>query len=239
MDLANNRYIVSIKAMFKDIADVIFLDLCLACNSQHRTHGSLFCTNCLAAFPFTDHFDIKQNPVTQHLAGRVAIEHGAALLTFSKEGIVQRIIHQLKYQGRHEVGAALGKMAAIRYQQSNIFNLPDIIIPVPIHPKKMKVRGYNQSAIFGISIGQYLGLECNDEILIKIKETASQTGKSRTERVVNVANGFTLTKPNMVENKHVLVVDDVITTGATLEACCHCIYDAGASKISVLCMAAP
>ena len=227
------------KAMLKDIAGVLFPELCLSCSKNHKSHVSLFCTNCLAAFPFTDHFDIKQNPVTLHLAGRVAIEHGAALLTFRKGGIVQRIIHQLKYQGRYEIGDALGKMAAVRYQQSSIFKQPDIIIPVPVHPKKIKVRGYNQSAVLGKSVGRYLGVECNDEILIKIKETESQTGKSRTERVENVANGFTLTKPGLIENKHVLVVDDVITTGATLEACCHCMYDAGASKISVLCLAVP
>lgn len=230
--------LIYIRNIFSNVAQVLFPDLCLACNREHRAHHSYFCTGCLSNLPFTDHFEIAQNEVTMHLRGRVMIHHGAALLTFKKENIVQHLLHQLKYKRRHEVGEILGKMAAIKFEQSPLFEMPDLIIPVPIHPKKEKKRGYNQSAVFGQSIGNYLNVICKDDLLIKVKETDSQTGKSRTERVENVADGFKVVSPELLKSKHILLVDDVITTGATTEACSQRLQEVGISALSVLCIAA-
>lgn len=227
-----------IRDFFTNMFQVLFPELCLACNQMHKSHQSYFCTSCLMRLPFTDHFEIPQNEVTMHLAGRVKFKHGAALLTFKKENIVQVLLHQLKYKKRKEVGEILGVMAALKFEKSLLFEKPDIIIPVPIHPKKEKIRGYNQSTVFGESLGKQLKVICRDDILIKVKETDSQTGKSRTERVDNVSDGFTLTRPELIKDKHVLLVDDVITTGATTEACSHQLHSAGASNLSILCIAA-
>ncbi|MCZ2102337.1 MAG: ComF family protein [Chitinophagales bacterium] len=228
----------SMKSMLDKISEVLFPDLCLACSEVPKSYDAHFCTDCLGMLPFTDHFGVKQNAVTMHLAGRVNIDHGAALLTFRKEGIVQKMLHQLKYKGRYEIGEILGKMSATRYQDSPYFSRPDVILPVPIHATKQRIRGYNQSEIFGTSVGQVLNVSCEPEILVKIKKTESQTGKSRTQRVENVAEGFWISTPERLVNQHVLLVDDVITTGATLEACCQYIYDGGAAKVSILCIAA-
>ncbi len=224
--------------VFELMFKVLFPDLCLACSMRPKSKTTIFCSHCLTSLPLTDHFEVKMNTVKMHLAGRVPLHHGAALLTFRKEGIVQHILHQLKYKNRPVIGKVMGKMAASKLEQSVLFEKPDIVIPVPIHPNKIKKRGYNQSTVFGHSLGKAIHVPCDDTILIKIIENPSQTGKSRTERVDNVAGGFKVVRTSAILNKHILVVDDVITTGATIEACCNILLDAGAGKISVLCIAA-
>lgn len=227
----------NVLSMFSNLTQTLFPDLCLACNRMDKVHLSHFCISCLTTLPLTDHFEVRSNPVTMHLAGRIALHHGAALLTFKKGSIVQNMLHQFKYKKRNEVGEILGRMAALKFSQSKLFQKPDVIIPVPIHSKKERIRGYNQSAIFGRSVGEYLNVECLDKVLIKVIKNQSQTGKSRTERVINVTGGFEVVRPMDLQNKHILLVDDVITTGATLEACCQCIYGACAETVSILCIA--
>lgn len=224
--------------VFELVFNVLFPDLCQGCSKHPKSKTTIFCSQCLALLPLTDHFDVKFNSVTMHLAGRVPLHHGAALLSFSKKGIVQHVLHQLKYKNKPNIGEVMGKMAANQLLQSSLFEIPDLIIPVPIHPNKIKKRGYNQSAVFGKSLGKFIHIQCDDEILVKIIETQSQTGKSRTARLENVAGGFKVVFPSAILNKHILVVDDVITTGATIEACCNALLNAGAGKISVLCIAA-
>lgn len=203
-----------------------------------KAKSASFCAECLHNMPYTDHFMIKDNVVTNHFKGRIALEHGAAILKFREGSIVQNMLHQLKYKGRREVGEVMGKIGGDKLLDSPLFVTPDVIIPVPIHPRKVIKRGYNQSSIFGQSIGQALKVNFRDDIIIKTKESDSQTGKSRTDRVANVADVFEVKDQKMLAGKHVLIVDDVVTTGATLEACCMMAKDAGAARISILCIAA-
>lgn len=226
-----------VKKLVQDLFFTIFPDLCLACDRLPKANNASFCVECLFRMPYTDHFHIKNNKVTNHFKGRISIRHGAAILSFREGGMVQNMLHKLKYKGRREIGEIMGKIGATSYLQSKMFDKPDIIIPVPVHIKKVKRRGYNQSTIFGKSLSLSMDVPFSDDVIVKTLESESQTGKSRTDRVKNVEEVFSIHKPGVLKGCHVLVVDDVITTGATLEACCAKALEAGAISISVLSIA--
>ncbi len=132
--------------------------------------------------------------------------------------MVQRLIHQLKYKGNYEIGVFLGKLCGSKLKDSEYFNTADVIIPVPLHWKKVKKRGYNQSEMFAKGLSKIMGAELNTTVLSRKVHTETQTRKSRQERWKNVSDVFELSAPGQLTGKHILLVDDVITTGATLEA---------------------
>jgi len=167
----------------------------------------------------TDHFEIKENDLVYRLSGRMEIEHGAALYNFIKSGRVQNAIHSLKYRDRPDIGFALGEQFGRRLTISEFFETPDYIIPIPLHYKKQKKeRGYNQSEQFANGISSIIKSKVNTSILIKHKEIDSQTRKGRADRFQNVLDSFKVVKPSKLEGKTILIVDDVMTTGATIEA---------------------
>ena len=221
-----------------DMFYTIFPDLCISCLKESKTRKSYFCINCLHEMPYTDHFQISENTVTKHFKGRIPLTHGAALLSFRNQSNVKNMLHGLKYRGKRETGQILGEIAGQKLIESSLFGRPDLIVPVPIHPKKKLLRGYNQSGIFGQGISISSGIKMTENHLIKYTETASQTGMARTDRVKNVSSTFQINKPEELAGTHILVVDDVVTTGATLEACCLLLLKAGAKKISILTIAA-
>jgi len=226
-----------LKELFGDIGHTLFPDLCLGCDRLPKIKDGLFCVECLHKMPYTDHFVLVENEVSKHFKGRVKLHHAGALLRFKEGSFVQGMLHRFKYQKRKEIGEILGEIAALKYKSSTLYVLPDLIIPVAIHPKKKLKRGYNQSTIFGQALANILDRPCRDDILIKEKWSESQTGKSRTQRVSNVEEMFLLQKPNEVYAKHILLVDDVVTTGATLEACCNILIQGGTKQISILTIA--
>jgi ComF family protein len=225
-------------AWYKDLVHVLFPDLCLSCNKEPKTAEAYFCVSCLHQMPYTDHFEVLENEVVKHFKGRVKLAHGAAILRFKEGSIVQNILHQLKYKERKEIGEVFGKIGAEKLTNSQLFRMPDIIIPVPIHKNKQRKRGYNQSSIFGKSLGNSCNVMFREDIIVKTKETESQTGKSRTDRVSNVKNGFDVLYPNSLKSRNVLIVDDVITTGATLEAVIQLVWQCQPESVSVLSIAA-
>jgi competence protein ComFC len=223
---------------YRDLVHVLFPDLCLSCNKEPKTADAWFCVTCIHQMPYTDHFEIGDNNVVKHFKGRVKIAHGAAILRFKDGSIVQNMLHQLKYKDRKEISEVFGKIGAEKLRKCKLFPTPDIIIPVPIHRNKQKKRGYNQSSIFGKSIGNYCNIAFSEETIVKMKETESQTGKSRTERVSNVRDGFNIKDPESLKFRNVLIVDDVITTGATLEAVIQLVWQCQPTSVSVLSIAA-
>lgn len=224
--------------LINDMFYTIFPDLCIACHKISKTRNSYFCINCIHNMPYTDHFKIGENTVTKHFKGRIPLTHGAALLSFRNQSNVKNMLHGLKYKGKKETGQILGEIAGQKLAESSLFEKPDLIIPVPIHYKKKLLRGYNQSGIFGQGVSNSSGIKMTESHLIKYTETASQTGMARTDRVKNVSTTFQINKPEELVGKHILVVDDVVTTGATLEACCLLLLKAGVKKISILTIAA-
>jgi len=167
----------------------------------------------------TDHFQIKDNDLIYRLAGRAEVVHGAALYNFIKSGRIQQAVHSLKYRDKPEIGLVLGQQYGEQMIASALFETPDYIIPIPLHHNKQKnERGYNQSEEFAKGISSITGSKVDTSILIKHIEIDSQTSKGRADRFNNVLNSFKLIHPEKLEGKSVLLVDDVMTTGATIEA---------------------
>jgi ComF family protein len=157
----------------------------------------------------------------------------SAFYSFNKEGRVQRLIHQLKYKGKKEIGFFIGKQYGVELKSSPDFNTVNTIIPVPLHPEKLKKRGYNQSEYFAKGLAAIMNTEINTTTLVREKANESQTKKSRYERWKNVEFVFQLKTTAALEGKHILLVDDVITTGATLEACANVLQQIKGVKISI------
>ena len=171
--------------------------------------------------------------------GRVPFRAAAACFIFRKEGGVQHLLHELKYRNAPEIGREIGRMYGRELANSNAFSEPEIIIPVPLHPNKYRVRGYNQSAVFGEGLEESLPGRLATSVLIRSTNTSTQTRKSRFARWENVESTFAIENQESIQNKHILLIDDVITTGATLEACAVNLFQAGARDISVACIATP
>ncbi|RTQ48433.1 ComF family protein [Hymenobacter gummosus] len=218
-----------------DFVALIFPRTCLACQQSLARGENHLCTACRTELPYTDYHRLApaDNPLARRFWGRVPMEHVLSYLRFLRRGRVQHLLHQLKYQGQQEVGTALGQMYGQELATHGLSGGLDLILPVPLHRRKLAKRGYNQSDTFaeGLSLG--LTVPWSADTLRRTSFTASQTRKSRAERWQNVAEVFEVAQPGAVAGKHVLIVDDVLTTGATLEACAVKVLDAGASAVSV------
>ena len=200
--------------------DLFYPNLCLACFENKPSVYGILCRTCDYKLERTDFHLHHENLFTERFWGRIPIKQGIAMYYFSKNSKVQRLIHLLKYKGKHKIGIQLGCYYGRVLRSENAISQPiDIIIPVPLHPTKERKRGYNQSALFAEGLGEALNVPWSRDILIREVFTPTQTSKSRIDRFQNVVNAFSLKKPEAIEGKHVLLVDDVITTGATLEAC--------------------
>ena len=169
--------------------------------------------------------------------GRSKLENAAALFTFNKDGNAQKLIHTLKYEEGKNVGIFLGQQLGFAIKESEFFNNIDIVIAVPLHPKKQKLRGYNQSAYLAKGIKEVLSIPINKKSLLRIENTDSQTRKKRFSRWENMMNSFDLKTTNKLIDKHILLVDDVVTTGATLEACAQKLLEIKGVKVSVVTIA--
>lgn len=178
----------------------------------------MFCISCKFEVGYTDHFQIAQNELNERLAGRVNIRHGAALFDFVKDGKVQTMIHKLKYGRQPEIGIKAGRMFGKRMNESSLFPAIDIILPIPVHPKRKWKRGYNQSHKFAAGIAEVCKVSISTKCLLKASHIKSQTTKLRAERFENVLQSFKLKNQGRLEGKKVLICDDVMTTGATIEA---------------------
>ncbi|MGY0391481.1 ComF family protein [Bizionia sp. KMM 8389] len=171
------------------------------------------------------------------LYGRIPIELGTALLRYEKKGATQNLIHNLKYKGFEEIGTFLGSWLGSELQKIPAYQDIDMVIPVPLHKKKLRKRGYNQVTKFGKELANYLDAEYVDDVLIKVSNTSSQVTKNRLTRWLSNVEVFKAVNTNRIHNKHILLVDDIITTGATLEACGLELLKSKQVKISIATMA--
>ncbi|MDC0313500.1 phosphoribosyltransferase family protein [Flavobacteriales bacterium] len=174
-----------------------------------------------------------ENPIAKLFWGKIKLEMALSAFTFIKKGKVQGLMHELKYKGNTKVGELLGIELGKEFDKAEITDKVDVVVPVPLHKKKLKQRGYNQSEFIAIGVARVLNCEMNTNLLKRIEHSESQTKKSKYERWENVGAAFTLTDANRYRGKHILLVDDVVTTGATLEACCKKLEEIEGVKLSI------
>ncbi|MFN3917248.1 MAG: ComF family protein [Flavobacteriales bacterium] len=223
--------------MFRELFNLIYPNKCSGCEATLKTNEKSICSDCLFELPRNYYSSIKENPVFKLFWGRVDLEDAASAYYFTKGQRIQYILHSLKYQHNTEVGLKLGLLLGVELCESPYFKNIDVVVPIPLHPKKEKIRGYNQSDFIAKGISNALSVEVDTTSFKRTKHTESQTKKGRFERWENVSEIFSISDKNKFINKHILLIDDVITTGATIEAAAHALKQIEGVKISVAAVA--
>ena len=221
-----------------DFISLVYPKICAACGNSLWVHEKVICTFCDFHLPKTNYHQISENPVSKLFQGRANIYSASAYLFFHKGSKVQQLVHQLKYKGRKDVGVYLGNSYGQVLLQSPLFIEIDLIVPVPLHPKKLMKRGYNQSDQFGVGLSESMKIPMNNQVLIRCRSNETQTKKARFKRWENVDNIFMVKNPDALKGKKILLVDDVITTGATLESCINALSAIPEVRISIVAIAA-
>ncbi|RKR10448.1 ComF family protein [Flavobacterium sp. 90] len=223
--------------MFKYLINLFFPKVCAGCHTVLVTNETVLCTSCRHEMPLTQYHLDDKNEAVKKFYGKIEIEHASALLYFNKKGIVQELIHNLKYKGHEEIGFVLGNWYVEDLKELNLETPFDFVVPVPLHPKKLKERGYNQVTTFGKTLSEGLNIPYNDSTLYRKIYSKTQSKKNLAGRSDNIENIFDVISTEEYQNKHFLIVDDVLTTGATLEACSRALLKIPGTKISIVCMA--
>lgn len=220
--------------MAHGLSHLFYPRLCEGCSKPLLAEEEVLCLNCsIYNLPRTAYHHIHENETYMRFAGRVPIEKATSLAYFTHDGLLQHLLHGLKYNDKKEIGRYLGCQLGYDLQQVGWATGIDAIIPVPLHPKKEALRGFDQVALIAEAAGEVLGIPILAKAIRRIKFTESQTRKSREERMLNVDGAFELAQPQLVSGKHILLIDDVLTTGATLEACALVLKQARDVKISI------
>jgi len=226
-----------ISEAFDGLSYLIYPEVCPACLNALRKGELCLCTSCRFRLPRTQYYKDKDNPVAKQFWGKVNIEAATAYYHFGKGEKVQRLIHQLKYKGSKDIGVFVGELFGMEVAKVQPYSEIDIVVPVPLHPSKLRQRGYNQSDSFAEGIATAIGVRFDPDAVRRVKATDTQTRKHRYERYENVSSVFELSKPEDLRGKHVLLVDDVVTTGSTFIACAEVILNVPGSRVSIAALA--
>ncbi|WOC39505.1 ComF family protein [Polaribacter sp. HL-MS24] len=218
----------------KNLINLFYPNTCAICELPLLQNEAIACTLCRHDLPVIYSKDACNNPIVEKFYGRISIEEANTLLRFTKEGKTKKLIHELKYRGNEQIGEFLGDWLGVLILENKHFSEIDCIVPVPLHSKRLKERGYNQLTKFGKRLSFHLQIPLKENFLVKISANKTQTFKNRYERFKNVDTRFSITHTKVFENQHILLIDDVITTGATLEACCKELLKTQKIKISIL-----
>jgi ComF family protein len=223
--------------LWDDFISLLFPRLCYGCGSHLLRNESLICTECYVVIPRTNFHLQNENPVAQLFWGRCVIEKAAAFSFFNKGSRIRNLIHNLKYKGIKELGYELGRIYGLSLKSSGFTEGIDLIIPVPLHPSKKRIRGFNQSDSISSGISDATGLPVDTNSLARTTVSATQTRRSRYERWTNVEGIFHVTNTDIIRDRHILLVDDVITTGSTIESCANELLKVEGVKVSVVALA--
>lgn len=224
-------------AYLEHFLELFFPRLCIICEEKLLTQERFICLRCQLHLPRTDFYLPGETSLEQLFYGRVPVEKACAYFEFKKGSDYRNILHQLKYRGQKEIGEFFGERFAAELMLSGLFPTPDYLCPVPLHRRKERKRGFNQSYHIAVGLSRQLHVPVLADNLRRIADTASQTRKSRYERWENVENMFEVIDPGLFDGKHLALVDDVVTTGATLESCAAAILSCCDAKISILTLA--
>lgn len=220
-------------ALINDFLSLIYPRYCEACEALLYKHEKVICTRCTLALPKSNFHLNASNPIVMALGGRVPLKQGTSLFVFEKAGKVQNLLHALKYEGQQNIGELMGEMLYKDLESFGFFKGIDHVVPIPLHHKKQKARGFNQSECFAKGISNKGEIHLDVSTLIREVETTTQTKKRKEERWQNVKDAFAITNTEAFKNKHILLVDDVITTGATIEGAWQALKDVEGISVSV------
>lgn len=223
--------------IINEINNILLPRVCFGCNAQLFTEEHILCAVCRHDVPLTDHNYLEENEVDRIFYGRVPIKKAASFVFFSKNGPIKNLLHWLKYKNQEQIGGFFGDWCGSLLQLQDELDDIEVVIPVPLHNKKLKKRGYNQVALFARTIAERLGVVYCDDWLIKVKNTKTQTKKGRQWRWESSKDAFRLDSSKKYTYKKILLVDDVITTGATMESCAQTLLQQPGMEISVLSIA--
>lgn len=222
-------------ALINDFLSLIYPRKCETCSQLLFKHENFICNYCKISLPKSDFHLKRDNPIAMAFGGRVPTIVAASFYIFEKKGRVQKLLHAIKYENQKKLAVYLGKDYGNELREANVKF--DLIIPIPLHPRKEKARGYNQSALFSEGLGESLGITVESGVLLRETETSTQTRKRKFARWENVEGVFSLKNPQTLEGKHILLVDDVVTTGATIEAAWEVLKEIRDIKVSVAAIA--
>ncbi len=223
--------------LWDDFISLLFPRLCYACGNHLLRNENLICTECYVIIPRTNYHKINENPLEQLFWGRCVIEKAAAFSFYNKGSRIRNLIHNLKYNGIQEVGFEVGRIYGLSLRDTGFTDDIDLIVPVPLHPSKKRARGYNQSDTISDGISSATGLKVDKNALVRSKVSPTQTKRSRYERWTNVEGIFSVPDPEKLTGQHILLVDDVITTGSTIESCANELLRVEGVKVSAVALA--
>jgi len=211
----------------KDLFLLFFPSNCTICGKRLHASGAVLCFICEMKLPGAGFSNSENNPVCQIFWGRVPVVAGISLFRFEKGSVYQTLLHDLKYRGNQRAGIYLGRLLGLLLRESDFGNC-DMLVPVPLHPKKLRQRGYNQSDIIARGASEITGIPLNSHLIVRKQYQRSQTTMNRQARFENMATAFAISDPAPdLQKKRILLIDDIITTGATLEACCQVLLNQG------------
>lgn len=223
--------------LWDDFLSLLFPRICYGCGNHLLRNENIICTECYVVIPRTDYHLSRENHVEQLFWGRCKIETAAAFSYYNKGSRIRKLIHNLKYRGIREIGFELGRIYGLSLKSSGYTDTIDIIIPVPLHPAKQRSRGFNQSELIAYGISDATGIKVNNSAVVRIVSSSTQTKRSRYERWENVEGIFSIADTESIRGKHILLIDDVITTGSTMESCINEILKTEGVKVSVVAIA--
>lgn len=226
-----------IAKIWNDLLSLVFPHVCALCGKSLIEGEDVICLYCLYRLPLTNFHHDRENKVELRFFGKIPVQQASALFYFNKGSDFRHLIHLLKYKDRKDVGEMLGRFAGRELQKSNSFQDIDYIIPIPLHKKKEKSRGYNQAESIALGLAESLSIPIDKQSVIRVKANKTQTRKNVFQRWQNVQEIFQLVDANTLKGKHLLIIDDVLTTGATIESCAQELLKIDGVKISIFTLA--
>lgn len=208
--------------------------LCEGCGKILLAQEEILCIECASLLPLTNYHHISNNETALRFAGRIPFEHATSLAYFTKDGLLQHLLQEFKYKGNKKVGNFFAKMLGNALSKTDWIRDIDVIVPVPLHREKSQFRGFNQSEVIAETLANQLGKHVNSRALVRLKNTDTQTHKTREQRAENMKHAFGIIGAKTLNQKHILLLDDVLTTGATIEGCVQALLEVEGVKISIV-----